>query len=547
MKPYEWLNADARTYLSRGYCRPGQSAEERIHEIADHAERILGANIFPKEKFLDYMSRGFYSLSSPVWANFGANRGLPCSCNGSYIPDSIDGIFTKVAEVGMMTKHGAGTSAYFGDVRAQGSNIGDGGKASGPVSFMELYESVIRTISQAGVRRGNFVASMPIDHPDIMDFLELREEHSRVQDLSLGVCVPDSFMERVEARDPHALKVWARVIKKRFESGYPYIFFSDTVNRNKPFWYQGYEILASNLCQEICLPSSLLESFVCCLSSINVAEWDELKDTDAIEVLFVFLDAVISDYIELTAGIPYMEAAHRFAVNHRAIGLGVLGWHTLLQRKSIPFASFDAMQLNNEIFQALDRRTRAASCWLAGELGECEVTKLTGYRNATRIAIAPTTSSSFILGQVSPGIEPHQGNYYVKDLAKGKFTYKNPEFLKLLDELGQNTEEVLYSVLVHGGSVQHLEFLSDHQKEVFLTAGEISQLSIIQQAAQRQRWIDQAQSLNLFIHPSTPPKEVNALMLEAWRLGVKTLYYQRGTNPAQELGQNLLSCKACEG
>lgn len=547
MKPYEWLNEDARTYLSRGYCRPGQTAEERIQEIADHAERILGAHFFPKEKFLDYMARGFYSLSSPVWANFGAGRGLPCSCNGSYIPDSLAGIFTKVAEVGMMTKHGAGTSAYFGDIRAQGSPIGDGGKASGPVSFMELYESVIRTTSQAGVRRGNFVASLPIDHPDIMDFLELREEHSRVQDLSLGVCVSDDFMRRLEARDQQAMTVWARVIKKRYESGYPYIFFSDTVNRYKPSWYADRTILASNLCQEICLPFNVLESFVCCLSSINVAEWDELKHTDAIEVLLIFLDAVISDYIRLTADIPYMEAARNFAANHRAIGLGVLGWHTLLQRKSIPFASFDAMQLNAEIFKTLDERTRKASSSLADQFGECPVTQFTGQRNATRLAIAPTTSSSFILGQVSPGIEPHQGNYYVKDLAKGKFTYKNPEFLKLLDELGQNTDEVLYSVLVHGGSVQHLDFLTDHQKEVFLTAGEISQLAIIQQAAQRQRWIDQSQSLNLFIHPSTPPREVNALLFEAWKLGVKTLYYQRGTNPAQELGQNLLSCKACEG
>ena len=555
MQPYEWLNDDSRTFLSRGYVRPGQTAEERIEEIAKHAGKILDSQVvgdwgfFDVQKFIDYTSRGFYSFSSPVWANFGAGRALPIACNGSLISDQMSSIFAKVSEVGMMTKHGAGTSAYFGLIRPSGSPITDGGSASGPVSFIELFESVIRTTSQSGVRRGNFVAYLDIDHPDVMDFLELREEHSRVQDVSIGLCVSDDFMERMLAKEPEAMKVWGRVLRKRFESGYPYIFFSDTVNRNKPQWYkdQLHIIFASNLCSEVSLPSSNTESFVCCLASMNVAQYDEWKDTEAVEYLTYFLDAVNEEYARLTADITYMECPSLFARRHRALGIGVLGWHSYLQQNMIPFESFEAMRLNNEIFRLIDEKTLKASQFLAQELGESEVTRGYGVRNATRTAIAPTTSSSFILGQISPSVEPLHSNYFVKDLAKGKFTYRNPELVKLLERQSQNTEEVWRSILLKGGSVQHLEFLSDHEKAVFRTFGEISQLTIIQQAAQRQKYIDQSQSINLMIHPKTPVKDVNALMIEAWKLGVKTLYYQRGTNPAQELGNSLMACKACEG
>lgn len=549
MRPYEWLNDDARTILSRGYCREGQTAEERIEEIAKHAGSILGP-LFDVEKFIDYTARGFYSFSSPVWANFGAGRGLPCSCNGTAVMDEMESILQAVSEIGMMTKYGSGTSVYLGKLRERGAPISDGGKSNGPVNFARLYEVTTDVISQSDVRRGHCAGYLDIEHPDIMEFLDIQEESSEIQKMSIGVCVGDAFMERLIARDKDAMTVWARVIKKRFESGYPYIFFKDTVNRNAPQVYKDLwmTIFASNMCCEIALPSDAFNSFVCCLSSMNLEQYDEWKDTDAVELLFYFLDAVISDYVRLTEHIPYMERAHRFAKEHRAIGLGVLGWHSYLQKKSIAFESYEAMQKNNEIFKKLDMRTWNASVRLAEEFGCPKLLGNYGMRNTTRLAIAPTTTSSAILGQVSPGIDPYRNNYFVKDLAKGMFTWRNPHLREVLEQHNKDTEETWRSILVNRGSVQHLDFLSEHEKNVFKTWEELSQLTVVQQAAQRQQYIDQAQSLNLMIHPQTPIKEVNALMIEAWKLGVKTLYYQRSPeNPAQAKVTEIMTCKACEG
>lgn len=544
MEKYYWLNKDSRVFLERGYLMDGVTPEKRIRQIALKAQKLLKEEGFA-DKFEDYMSRGWYSLASPIWANYGLKRGLPISCFGSYIDDTMDSILGKQAEVGMMTKMGGGTSAYFGALRSRGSEISAGGKSNGPVHFMELFETMTNVVSQSNVRRGSFAAYMPIDHPDILEFLQIRNDGNPIQNMSIGVTVSDSFMKEMLDGDKEKRKVWGKVIQKRYESGYPYIMFSDTVNKNRP--KESDKIYASNLCSEICLSTNNEESFVCCLSSLNLLHYDEWKDTDAVQVLTKFLDTVIEEFIEKTEDLPFMEAPRRFAITQRAIGIGVLGWHSYLQSKSISFESLEAKMLTNQIFSHIESESMVASSELAKTFGEPEKLKGSGRRNMTTQAIAPTTSSSFILGQVSPSVEPLNSNYFVKDLAKGKFTYKNPYLKEVLKSYNNDTPDVWKSILVTGGSVQHLMFLSDHEKEVFKTFGEISQKEIVLQASIRQKYIDQSQSINLMIHPKTPPRDTNQLLIYAWEQGVKTLYYHRGTNPSQELSRNLLTCTSCEG
>jgi len=547
MEQYYWLNEDSRKFLERGYLMNNESPEDRIKEIADAAENELGISGF-SNKFQEYMSYGWFSLSSPIWANYGKKRGLPISCFGSYIDDTLESILGKQAEVGMMTKVGGGTSAYFGDLRERGADISVGGKSNGPVHFMELFESVTNVVSQSNVRRGSFAAYLPIDHPDILEFLRIRSDGNPIQNLSIGVTVSDDWMKSMIDGDSDKRKIWVKVIQKRFESGYPYIFFDDNMNNGAPEVYKdkNLKIHASNLCSEIALHSNKDESFVCNLSSLNLLHWDDWKDTDAVETLTYFLDAVMSEFISKTDNVPYMEAPRKFAQRQRALGIGVLGWHSYLQSKMVSFESMEAKMLSGQIFSSIKDKSHKASRDLANKYGEPPLLEGYGMRNVTTMAIAPTTSSSFILGQVSPSVEPLNSNYFVKDLAKGKFTYKNPYLENVLQKYDKNDVETWKSILVNGGSVQHLDFLTEGEKDVFKTFGEISQKEVIIQASIRQKYIDQAQSINLMIHPKTPVKEVNQLLIFAWEQGVKTLYYHRGTNPSQELSRNLLNCASCE-
>jgi ribonucleoside-diphosphate reductase alpha chain len=550
---YYWLNEKSLNFLSQDYLPPGVSPQERIMHIAKSAQEYLKLDGFAN-KFEEYMSRGFYSLSSPVWANYGTTRGLPVSCNGSFICDTMEGILSSVAEIGMMTKHGAGTSAYFGAIRKRGSPISAGGESSGPVHFMELFDKTTKVVSQSNIRRGAMAAYLPIDHPDILDFLKIKAIGNPIQELSIGVCISDEWMNSlVSGKDEEKLKVWGALIKKRFESGYPYIFFSDTANNNSPEVYRnnGLRIHASNLCSEIMLPSNENESFVCVLSSMNLLHYDEWKNTDAVETLTMFLDTVTEEYIDKTKHIPYMGKANMFAKNHRAIGLGVLGWHSLLQKRMIPFESMEAKFLNTEVFSLINKKTLAASKFLAEKYGEPPLLTGTGLRVATRIAIAPTKSSSIILGQVSEGIEPIETNYFVKKSAKGSITYKNPFLIEVLKSYDQYNNTVMESILKNGGSVQHLDFLSDKEKEVFKTFDEISPKEILIQASARQKFIDQGQSINLKISNSVSPKDVSKLLIFAWQNGIKSLYYQKGVNASQLLNrkitQDINSCSSCEG
>lgn len=549
MESWYWLNENSRAFLARGYLAEGQTAEDRIRVIADAAEKYLGQEGF-SDKFYGYMSKGWISLASPVWSNFGVDRGLPISCFGSYVDDNMGSILHSTAEVGMMSKYGGGCSGYFGAVRERGAEISGGnGHSSGAVHFMQLFETLINVVSQGSVRRGHFSPYLPAEHPDIMEFLDIGTEGNPIQMLTHGVTVGDEWMKSMIGGDEAKRKIWARIIQRRGEMGYPYIMFSDTANDNTVDVYKDKKlrINASNMCSEIMLPSKEDWSFVCCLSSVNLLHYDAWKDTDLIETMISFLDAVMGEFIEKLEmmrdhedkekqqAFRFMERAYNFAVENRALGLGVLGYHSLLQSKGLSFESDKAGKLNKEIFKLMQKKADSATKDLAETLGEPAVLKGYGRRNTTTLSIAPTTSSAFILGQVSQGIEPIWSNCYIKDVAKMKVTIKNPLLQTLLKEKKMDTKEIWNSIRDSDGSVQHLDFLSDDEKAIFRTFPEIDQAKIIEHAADRQKFIDQAQSLNVMLDPSTPVKDINKLYIQAWKQGVKTLYYQHSMNAAQQM------------
>ena len=545
---FEWLNDESRRFLSRGYLLEGQTPEQRIREIANKAEEYLGMPGYAN-RFFDYMSKGYFSLSSPVWANYGLDRGLPVSCFGSYIEDDIGSILYTHAENGMLMKGGGGTSGYFGALRHRGAEIKNSGESNGAVHFMQMFDTLANVISQGNVRRGYFSAYLNIEHPDADEFLDIGTEGNPIQGLTTGITVSSEFIKRVVNGDKEARRIWAKVLKRRSEVGFPYILFSDNVNNNKPEVYKDKHIYASNMCSEIALPSNADETFTCVLSSINLLHWDELKETDAIETLTMFLDTVVTEFIKKTEGKKYYERSHNFAKRHRALGLGVLGWHSYLQSQMLPFEGREAAQKNLEIAKTLKEKTYAASAVLAVKFGEPEMLEGHHRRNTTLMAIAPTKSSSTILGQVSQSIEPEFSNFYVKDLSKTKMTVKNPYLRAYLQGMAKDTDEVWESIRLADGSVQHLDFLDDDVKMVFKTFAEINPYTIIDQASIRQEYIDQAQSLNLMIPPDMPVKEINALYMYAHGMGIKSLYYQYSMSQAQVLSRKkalLEGCAACE-
>lgn len=554
----QWLNALSRQFLADGYLETGETPEARIRYIAETAEKYLGIEGYA-DKFYDYMARGFYSLASPIWSNYGKQRGEPVSCFGSSLADNIGDILFTQAEVGTMSKLGGGTSGYFGRLRHRGAPITNNGKSSGAVHFMQLFETMVDVVSQGSVRRGRFAPYLPISHPDADEFLDIGTEGNSIQSLTHGITVDDAWLQAMIDGDHDKRTLWAKVLRRRVELGYPYILFTDNANKGTVDVYRDKQlpIVASNLCTEIMLPSDEQHSFVCVLSSMNLLHYDDWKDTDAVETLVYFLDTVVTEFIHKLEAYRdsadlddqrvflFMEKTYRFAKAHRALGLGVLGWHSLLQSKMLSFEGKEAAKLNYEIFKCIQERSYQASAELARQFGEPEMLVGYGRRNTTLNAIAPTTSSSFILGQVSQSIEPNWSNCYVKDISKIKTTIKNPYLEQLLESKGYNSKEIWHNILAHDGSVQQLDCLSEDEKAVFKTFAEIDQQCLIDQAGVRQAFIDQGQSLNIAIHPELPAKDINQLYLNAWRLGIKSLYYQHSVNAAQQLNQQR-QCKACE-
>lgn len=564
-----WMTTESLRTLEGGYLLPKETPKEMYERVSKAAafqlakkdgdyNHELAASY--ADKFFDLMWKNWLCPASPVLSNMGTTRGLPISCFSNFVDDSVQGIMESVSETAIMTKNGGGVGSHWSSVRCRNSEIRGNGKSDGIIPFMKILDSTIIGISQGGVRRGAGAAYLDIEHGDFEEFLNMRrpagDPNRQCLNMHHGVCVSDAFMAKVRAGDKDARKRWKEVLKLRLETGEPFIFFTDNVNNANPECYKklGLTVKGSNICTEIMGFTDSTHSFVCCLSSMNLARWEEWKDdSDAIRMSIYFLDAVMSEFIDRANNIQGMEKAVRFAEKSRMLGLGVLGWHTLLQIKDLAFDSMETYLLNGVIFKKLRMDAEEASVELAHEYGEPEWCEGTGFRNTHFLAVAPTASNSIISGDNSSGIEPWAANAFAQKTAKGTFMFKNKKLEELLVTLGQNTDEVWRSIVGNEGSVAHLEFLTDHQKKVFETAREMNQFVLVKLAAARQKWIDQGQSLNLFFPANVDPKYYNEVHLHAHEAGIKTLYYTRSTSVLKgdsgfkQYRREISECLYCEG
>ena len=552
----EWMDEPGYTTISKGYLLPDETPRQMYQRVAKAAAKYSKDPEYWEQKYLDIMLKNWLCPASPVLSNFGTERGLPISCNSIHVGDSVDSIYSKLHEFAMLSKYGAGVGIYMGDIRGTNAKVSGNGVSSGVIPWIKNYDSATVSVKQGKTRGAASAIYLPIDHPDIEEYLDLRRQtgdiNRRSQNVNHGVCISDKWMQDMIAGDPHKREIWRKVLKTRFETGEPYLFFTDSVNRQNPECYTSNKlsVKTSNICTEIFLHTDEDHSFVCCLSSMNLVRWDEWKDTDAVETSIRFLDAVLEEYITRGKDYKGLSASIRSAIKGRALGLGVLGYHSLLQMKMLPFDSFEAMMLNNQIFKTLRDKAEVSTKQLAEEFGEPEWCKGFGRRNTHLLAIAPTASNSTIAGGHSPGIEPVPANMYSQKSAKGTFIRKNPLTIKLLQEKGKDTPDVWKSINANDGSVQHLKFLSDEEKAVFLTAREINQFALIKQAEQRQRYIDQGQSLNLFFASNTSAQYLHDVHVQAWKGGmIKSLYYLRseGVLKGDMASRSKEECAACEG
>lgn len=550
----EWLQVEGYQTLRNGYLLPNETPKQAWARVAKAAASYYPNDNSLEQRFFSIIWRNWLGLASPVLANMGTDRGLPISCNSIHVGDSVSNIFEKQHELAMLSKNGAGVGIYVGDIRGRGANIKGNGKSEGVIPWLKCYDATTVAVSQGSTRRGASAVYLPMDHADIEEFLNIRrptgDMNRRCLNLNHGVCITDSWMSEMLAGDTHKRNLWIELLKARVETGEPYIFFTDNVNNNSPECYKAnnLKVSTSNICSEITLYTDPEHTFVCCLSSLNLVRWDEWKDTDTVELSIRFLDAVLEEYIRKTAGKPGLEASRLSAMKGRAIGLGVLGWHSLLQHRMIPFDSYEAMSLNARIFSTIRKKAEDETKRLAEELGEPEWCKGFGRRNTHLLAVAPTVSNSTISGGWSAGIEPIAANIYSQKSAKGTFIRKNKTLEALLESKGLNNSDMWKSILENGGSVQHLATLTDEEKAVFLTARELNQHAIVKQATQRQKWVDQAQSINLFFAANSDPKYIHEVHVEAWKEGLKTLYYCRseGVIKGDLASRSKEECAACE-
>lgn len=550
----EWMGEEGYKILQGGYLVGSETPRQMYERVANAAGSYYEDSEKWSSKFFEVMWKNWLCPASPVLSNLGTDRGLPISCNSIHVGDSVDSIFGKSHELAMLSKNGAGVGIYLGDVRGRGAPIKGNGKSEGIIPWAKVYDSTIVSVSQGNTRRGAGAVYTHIRHLDIEEFIQMRrptgDANRRCLNLNHGICVDDEWIKEMLAGDKEKRHLWQEILKARVETGEPYLFFSDNVNKNNPACYDnlGLTVKTSNICTEIFLYTDPDHSFVCCLSSMNLVKWEEWKNTDTIEVSVRFLDAVLEEYIKKSEGVSGLEASRRSAIKGRAIGLGVLGWHTLLQTRMIPFDSFDAMMLNAEIFRTMKSKAEAETARLADELGEPEWCRGYFRRNTHLLAVAPTVSNSTISGGHSAGIEPIAANIYSQKSAKGTFIRKNSTLEVYLRQIGQDTAEVWKSINEQSGSVQHLKFLDDKVKEVFLTAREINQYAIVKQAGQRQKWIDQGQSVNLFFGANADPKYIHGVHIAAWEEGLKSLYYFRteGVIRGDLASRSKDECAACE-
>jgi ribonucleoside-diphosphate reductase alpha chain len=550
----QWMSESGLQTLMNGYLLIDETPKQMYKRVAKAAASYYPNPEVWEYKFFDAMWKNWLCLASPIAANMGTDRGLPISCYSIHLDDSIDSIFMKNHELAMLSKSGGGVGIYFGDLRGRGELIKGNGKSEGVVPWCKVFDQSALSVSQGGTRKGAAAAYLPIEHLDVEEFLNIRRPtgdlNRRCLNLHHAVCISDDWMQSMLDGDKEKRLKYQELLKCRVETGEPYIFFSDNVNKNNPKCYQDNDLIVktSNICSEITLFTDPDHTFVCCLSSLNLIRWNEWRDTDLVNITVRFLDAVLTEFINKTENMKGMQSARRSAIKGRAIGIGVLGWHTLLQENMIPFDSFEAMQLNALIFKNIRENAEIETSAMAEEFGEPEWCKGHNRRNSHLMAVAPTVSNSIISGGYSAGIEPLVANIFAQKSAKGTFIKKNPALEKLLVQKNKDTSDVWKSINERGGSVQHLGFLSPEEKSVFLTAREINQFAIIRQAAQRQRWIDQAQSINLFFAANSDPKYIHEVHLEAWRTGIKTLYYCRseGVIKGDLASRSKEECSACE-
>ena len=573
----EWGNTEIYVKtISKGYLLAGEKPKDAYWRVSTKVAQRLGKPQMAS-KFFDYIWKGWLNLATPVLSNTGTDRGLPISCFGIDVADSIFDIGTKNLELMLLAKHGGGVGIGINQIRPAGAHISGNGTSDGVVPFAKIYDSTILATNQGSVRRGAASVNLNIDHKDFEDWLEIREPKGDVnrQSLNLHQCavVGDKFMRKLQDGDEDARRKWGKLIQKRKATGEPYIMFKGNVNKQNPDMYKnnGLKVHMTNICSEITLHTDESHSFVCCLSSLNLAKYDEWKDTDLVYTATWFLDGVLSEFIQKAKNLKGFENSVRSAEKGRALGLGVLGWHTYLQKNGIPFEGMTAQFETRKIFSPLKIESERASRDMAVEYGEPLWCRDSGMRNTHLRAIAPTVSNSKLSGDVSAGIEPWAANVFTEQTSKGTFIRKNSELEKVLRKVGINTKEIWDKIMADGGSIQDLQELDEFRylngklvkkediseldyeksfniKDVFKTFKEINQLDLVKQAGIRQQYIDQGVSLNLAFPSTATPKWINQVTMEAWKQGIKTLYYMRtesvlrGDIATRAMDPDCLSC-----
>ena len=559
-----WGDTDVyKKTIGGGYLLKGETPRDAYNRVCNTVARRLERPEMA-EKFFEYIWNGWLCLASPVLSNTGTDRGLPISCFGIDVADSIYDIGSKNLEMMLLAKHGGGVGIGINQIRPASAKIKGNGTSDGVVPFCKVYDSTILATNQGSVRRGAASVNLNIEHPDFEEWLEIREPKGDVnrQSLNLHQCavVGDKFMRRVESGDAKARKKWGKLLQKRKATGEPYILFKGNTNKNNPEQYRkhGLKVHMTNICSEITLHTDESHSFVCCLSSLNLAKYDEWKNTNLIYDSIWFLDGVLEEFIQKSKGKVGFHNSVRSAEKGRALGLGVLGWHTYLQDQGLPFEGLLSQYETRKIFSQIKIESERASMALAEEFGEPLWCRGSGFRNTHLRAIAPTVSNSKLSGNVSPGIEPWAANVFTEQSAKGTFIRKNPTLLKLLKKHKINNEKVWNKILKDGGSVQGVKELNNitvgkwetPAKEVFKTFKELNQLELVNQAGIRQQYIDQSVSLNLAFPSIAEPKWINKVHYEAWKKGIKTLYYMRTESVLRgDIAEAAMdeNCLACDG
>lgn len=539
----DWYTTGGWQMVKSKYLMPGETVSGMYRRVAQAAARHLADATSWEQRFFDAMWKGWLSPATPVLVNMGNNRGLPVSCSGQAVEDNVRSFYFNQMESAVLTQNGFGTSADLSAIRGRGEPISSGGHASGVLPVLKDFVQLSRDVSQGNNRRGAWAGYLNIEHKDFWEVADYL--YNNPDDLNLGWNINQTFLDRLDAGDAEAVKRFQRVMKIRAVTGKGYLCKLDTINRLNPPMYKdrALKVKASNLCTEITLFSDDDHTFTCVLSSLNLAKYDEWKGSDLVFISTVFLDCVAEELIQKGRNMKGMERAVRFTEKSRALGLGVLGFHTLLQKRSLPFGSMDAHLLNTEIFAAMDKDSLEASQWMAKTLGEPEWCHGYGVRNTHRLAIAPTMSTSLICGGNSQGIEPIVANAYNQNTAAGEIKRVSAELIEIMKREGVYNDPTIKDIVDNRGSVQHVDWLTDHEKQVYLTAYEINQEDILRLAAQRQRYVDQAQSINLFFSADEDEEYVASIHKEALlNPRIKSLYYFRSmSNVRASKGE----CTAC--